>query len=161
MPKNKISDNSLKPEVCEQNQLKQLRELALNKPLEIPPDEIWNKIKSTRNSKNTLVQKPKYFLKVAASVLFVSLIYLVFDNHRLKTQLEESLQVNSALENQLMNTKLLTIKQANSLARVRTIEIELKQAKTTQQKLSLLQKRIEVMRMIVVKSQGEKYEYSI
>lgn len=146
-------------------QIDALRNAILKDKLISPPEHVWERIVVTQAAKPSMISSifswRKSFIKLAASVCVVSISWLLWNNHALKTELDEVLQVNRLLEGQLMKTNMPTFQQTQLLSEIRIIELALSEAMTTKEKIVLLKKREKLMQTMVYKKQGQRYEYSI
>lgn len=149
----------------EKLQVDALRTAVLNENLISPPEHIWERITITQASLDSVTRSKiswqKSIIKLAASVFFVSISWLMWNNHALKAEMNEVLQVNRLLEKQLMESSMPTFRQTQLLFEVRQIEIALSEAETTKEKLILLKEREKLMQAMIFKKQGHRYEYSI
>jgi hypothetical protein len=145
--------------------IQKLREEHCDEPLTIPPESVWMQIKSTRTDNVSKIKRTKYQIgyvsRIAASVFFISVGWLVWSNYQLKAELNDALQVNRMLEIQLTQENTATFQQTQLLSEIRLIELRLGEAKTLHEKLSLLREREKVMQVMVFTIKGESYEYSI
>lgn len=150
---------------AELRQIENLRsEILIQRPI-APPEYIWEKINVTRKLDSSVIQLKRSrfstLIKIAASIPFFLMGWLIWSNYSMQTKLEEVLQVNRLLESQLMQDEIPTFRQTQLLLKIRLIELELKEVKTVSQKLALLQEREKIMQVMVYKKQGKNYEYSI
>lgn len=143
--------------------------------LELPDESNWQNIQQklanrgiTNNSRvshlptksrNKIVYQK--LLAMAASIFFVSVGLLAWNNHQLQNQLEQVLMVNQSLELQLLKNSLPTIRQTRLLLSIRDIEEQLQFVNTTKEKLTLLKARRQLIAAMVDLQQGAQNEISI
>jgi len=114
-------------------------------------------IKSKRNKRKA----PYILIATAASMFCVAVGWLVWNNFYLQYKLEQVLLVNQQLESQLMQSSSPIYNQIELLVRVRQIELKIREAETSSEKIGLLQERKKIMTEMVENTKGQDYEYSI
>lgn len=146
----------------DREKLLSLKQSANHIELLTPDKEVWQVIKSQHLDKTKHSSKLKQFIYASvASLFFVSVGWLVWNNYSLQQELEQVLLVNQSLEGQLIQVNTPTYHQTQLLSKLRFIDLQLMEAITTAEKLSLLQQRKKLMEEMVVDSQRDNYEYSI
>jgi len=140
-----------------------LRQSADSLPLKEPPCDNWLAIKRTlpKAEVNKEVNShlwPK-MLSLAASISFVLVGFLSWQNYKLQDQLETVLVANYLLEEQFAKANTVTyIGFSPELAK---LEEQLMLAKSTEEKLRILIKRKSLFEAQLKKKEGVNNEFSI
>lgn len=152
----------------ENEKLQALTECAENLPLLTPPKDAWYKIVTKQRQAESAQQNKKiirfsihWSIGIAASTILAVQTWLMWNNYQLQQQLEQVLFVNQSLEIKLLEANALTFSQTKLLSQVRAIELQLADAASAEEKLSLLKSRQKIMKAMLEVNQGEDYEYSI
>ena len=159
---------------CLQCQLDHKTMLALYKEgqtqsLLTPPDDVWQKIVERQQVSNKVIKlKPRkqfsiyqWSAGVAAAGLLFSMSWLVWNNYQLQNQFQQVMRVNQELELQLVQNNNPTFYQTQLLSKIHQIDLQLMQATSATEKLSLLNKRKEIMAKMNKAKQGGRDEFSI
>jgi hypothetical protein len=130
-----------------------------------PPEQVWQDIKyrHSMNQKNT--QKKSFHIKPyvfasAASIFFVSAMWLMWSNYHLQGQLKEILLVNAMLEQEIVTQSKPTFKQAIFVDQLRSLDSKLFDANTNETKLSLLEKRQLIIKQYIKSIGEDNHAYS-
>jgi hypothetical protein len=163
--------------------LEQLSAAGNSIPVIIPDELNWQMIKQRtmhlEKVKKNLKRKPVFSQKImaiAASTLFITTTWLVFNNYQLKDQLEQTvlakqtdfeqqleqvLQRTQILERQLKTNHLQSFQQAELLIKVNALEQQLHGSNSAKEQLRVLNTRQEIISDILKLQKGTMYEYSI
>ncbi|WP_206483172.1 hypothetical protein [Thalassotalea sp. G2M2-11] len=111
--------------------------------------------------KNKVFSSKPLIYATAASIMMLSISWLMWSQHQLQRQLDEVLVINMMLEDKLNNESHITFQQAALVEVLREIDEELYQASSAKEKIKILQKRRQVIQQHFVQSKGDENEFSI
>ena len=147
----------------EQQAINQLKCSVEEMKLLHPPESDWLAIQQHLAKKKQVKRTSflQFFISAAASVSFIAIGWLTWDNYQLQGQLEQVLYVNQTLELRLMQNGTPTFNQIQLLSKIRRIDLKLFDTTTPVQKISLLKQRQKFMAEMVINKNGKHHEYSI
>ena len=162
--------SSLKIEsACED--IKALKQSAGDINLQIPDAANWrkinNRIKNSSKLANLKVNSVKKYasaknlLAMAATVSFLCVSWLGWNNHQLQKQLEIALKVNKGMELQLAEYSNPRLNQLYLLQEIRAVEDKLITEKSLKVKIDILKQRSVLMQQILEYQKGGNDEFSI
>ncbi len=130
--------------------------------LEQPPAVAWHNIQTKLSEKQQRRPTFKQFIYAsAASIFMLSVGWLMWNSYNLQQQLEEVLLVNMMLEDKLNVEQKVTFRQATLVTGLQKLDLALYQAKTTKEKLIVLEKRRELINKYLTKPKRNEHEFSI
>lgn len=157
--------------LCNEKQtIELLKEDARRIQIKSPPEVCWQNIKDQIVVKPPIYDKPqanKYKsrgllgMMLAASVGFIFIGYLAWQQHLMKAQLDQVLAKNYLLEEQLAQSQNITINYARLLEQLLPLEQELNQTSDTSQKIELLDQRRLVISAYIANEKEDEYEFKI
>jgi len=128
-----------------------------------PPMSDWLAIqsKTTKKKKRHKALFGQVSFVIAASTFFLVAGWLLRSNFLLQNQLEQLLLVNSNLEYEISLIQAPIYNQTRLIYHLSGLEEELLAADSNKKKLSVLEKRQELIEQYLIDNKGGKYEFSI
>ncbi len=125
-----------------------------------PPAAVWQDLsRDVKAKKHSMFRR--FFYSSAASIFFAAVGWLMWSNYNLQQQIEDVLLVNMMLEDKVNFEQRITFRQATLVEQLRSLDVELYQATSTQEKLDILQKRKELIQQHLLSMGEDSNEFSI
>jgi len=175
-PQKLTEEEKLHLDSCKERQafnedIKLLQQSANEITIEQPEEFNWHKINdrlmSSRPSPiicDAKVKKSHYinqFLVLAASISFVFVGWLGWNNYHLQHQLDVVLRINQQIELKLSEFSKPRLNQVYLLQDIKAVELKLTTEKSLKNKIILLNERSLLMKQVLDNQQGDSYEFSI
>lgn len=145
-------------------------ELDVENQLE-PPLRVWQEIeRQTNGQSQSISHETRYPIKkvtawglsLAASVLLMSMGWLIWSNYHLQSQFEQVLVLNQQLEQQLAFSTLPQYQKTQLITQLNRLNILLIASETTGEKIEILKTRRNIIAQLIKrKQQGKEHEFSI
>lgn len=149
-------------ELCQESQqlLEQLTAGSKQIEIEMPPAQVWQKIKVSRTTQPFRKKFRWQMMAGNAAVLIIAIFgWLSWNNYQLQERFQEVLVMNQILERQLIEERAMHYTEAYLFEELGKIEIKLHQTDDLGEKVNVLLSRQKQIKRIIHLQKGNQNEH--